>query len=256
MYTLAHEKALFLVLISCVVALSCLADAVPLSYAQEVNAPPKNIKGFFQVDLSAGVAARTVVEDISPGVHFEGDAVSTRVLARVAFKPWSPLEIYLQGGTANLDIDEFNGFRGNYGSAYGGGAGLALYEDPGPGRFRFLIQGDTLHFTTSDHVLTTIASQDVLVEEKIRWREYTLQGTGIWRVDRLEPYLGVRFSWLDADDTIDDPRVGRVSLEEDGNLGLVAGANLYLDPRENFAFHFEVTMIDQAALKVGVQVWY
>jgi hypothetical protein len=235
------------------IALFCFGYAEPPLYAQAVLSPPKNLKGFVQVDLSANVSARTVVEDISPGSHFKGDAVSTRVLARVAAKPWSPLEIYLQGGAANLEFAEF---KGDYRFAYGGGLKLEVYEYPGPERFRFLIQGDTLQFTTSDNVLVNIATVDVLREEKIRWQEYSIQGVGIWRVDRWEPYLGARFSWVDATDTIKDPQVGKLSVQEDSNLGLVAGTSLYFDPRENFAFHFEVTLIDEASFLAGVRLWY
>ena len=238
------------------IALFCFGYAESPLYAQAVLSPPKNLKGFVQVDLSANMTARTVVEDTSPGVHFEGEAVSTRLLTRVAAKPWSPVEFYLQAGVANLAIEEFDNFKGDYRFAYGGGINLEVYEYPGPERFRFLIQGDTLQFTTSDNVWVSIATVDVLREEKIRWQEYAIQGTGIWRVDRWEPYLGARFSWVDSTDTIKDPQVGKLSLQEDSNLGLVAGTSLYIDPRENFAFHFEVTLIDQASFLAGVRLWY
>src|SRR4030067_615935 len=151
-------------------------------YAEDLPHPsahPGNIKGFFEVDLSTQVAARTVVEEISPGVNFKGDAESTRVLARVATRPWRPIEFYLQAGTANLVIDQFNDYRGDYGFAYGGGASLTVYEYPGPKKFQVITRADTLNFETTDHVLTVIQSQDVFVKETIRWREYTLEGLGI-----------------------------------------------------------------------------
>jgi hypothetical protein len=61
---------------------------------------------------------------------------------------------------------------------------------------------------------------------------------------------------LDATDSISDPRVGDLALDADQNFGLLAGSSLYLDPRENFAVNFEVTLIDQTSLKVGVRLWY
>ncbi|MBI5097438.1 MAG: hypothetical protein HZA18_07375 [Nitrospirae bacterium] len=228
-------------------------------YAEDLPPPsvhPGNIKGFFEVDLSTQVVTRTVVEEISPGVNFEGDAESTRVLAKVATRPWRPVEFYLQAGTANLVIDEFNDYRGDYGLAYGGGVSLTVYEYPGPKKFQVITRADTLNFETKDHVLTVIQSQDVFAKETIRWREYTLEGIGLWRSQYWEPYIGARFSWLDSRDTIEDPRVGRLSLEEDSNLGLVAGTNLFFDPRENFALNIEATLIDQFSLKIGLKVWY
>lgn len=251
-----REKRILLLL--CCPLLSIVFHIAPV-YAEDLPPPPassRNIKGFFEVDLSTQIATRTVVEETNPGVNFDGDAESTRVLARVATRPWRPVEFYLQAGTANLVINQFNDYRGDYGFAYGGGASLTLYEYPGPKKFQVITRADILNFKTTDHVLTVIESQDVFVEEAIRWREYTLEGIGIWRSEYWEPFIGARFSRLDSRDTIGDPRVGRLSLEEDSNLGLVAGTNLYFDPRENFALNIEATLIDQLSLKIGLKVWY
>lgn len=247
-----------ILLLLCCPLLAIVFHIAPV-YAEDLPPPsahPGNIKGFFEADLSTQVATRTVVEEISPGVNFKGDAESTRVLARLATRPWRPVEFYLQAGMANLVIDQFNDYRGDYGFAYGGGASLTVYEYPGPKKFQVITRADTLNFETTDHVLTVIQSQDVFVKETIRWREYTLEGIGIWRSQYWEPYIGARFSWLDSRDTIEDPSVGRLSLEEDSNLGLVVGTNLYFDPRENFAVNVEATLIDQLSLKIGLKVWY
>lgn len=244
-----------------VVFLLCLSSLifwihVPSLYAQERPIPPKSIKGFLEIDLSTQVSTRTVVEETSPGVNFEGDAESTRVLARIATKPFRPLELYLQAGMANLIIDEFNDYRGDYEFAYGGGLALTVYEYPGPKKFQVVTRADTLYFKTTDNVLTTISRVPTFVKETIRWREYTLEGIGLWRSQYWEPYLGARFSWLDADDIIHDPSVGKLSLDEDSNFGFVLGANLYFDPRENFSLNLEATLIDQFSLKVGLKLWY
>lgn len=240
-------------------------------YAQETPSPPsppRNIKGFFEIDLSTQISSRTVTEETRPGVNFEGDAESTRVMAKFATRPFRPVEFYLQAGMANLVIDEFDDYRGDYSFAYGGGVSFTLYERPGPKKFQVIARGDTLHFTTEDRVLTSVCVTDPcvsssdfvddLVKEKILWREYTLEGVGIWRSQFWEPYLGVRFSFLDSTDKLNGPVLGRkrLSLNEDDNLGFVVGTNLYFDPRENFALNLEATLIDQLSLKIGLKLWY
>ncbi len=250
----------------CIPFLSIVFYIAPI-HAEEIPplpTPPRNIKGVFELDLSTQITTRTVVEETSPGVNFEGDAESTRLMARLATRPWHPVEFYLQAGTANLVIDQFNDYRGDYNFAYGGGASLTLYEYPGPKRFQVVTRADTLNFKTTDHVLTTVTvseipliKEDVFVKETIHWTEYTLEGVGIWRSQYWEPYLGVRFSLLDSTDNLSGTLLSRkLSLKEDSNLGFVAGTNLYFDPRENFALNLEATLIDQLALKVGLKLWY
>ncbi|MBI5038447.1 MAG: hypothetical protein HZC13_01565 [Nitrospirae bacterium] len=237
-------------------------------YAEDLPPPsahPGNIKGFFEVDLSTQIATRTVVEETRPGLIAEGDAESTRILVRIAAKPLHPLELYLQAGMANLVIDDFDQYRGDYSFAYGGGVSLILYEYPGPKKFQIITRADTLHFISEDSAVlicplsTCFSDSDLsIVKEKIQWREYTLEGIGLWRSQYWEPYLGVRFSLLDSTDKLNGPLQWKrsMSLEEDSNLGLVAGTNLYFDPRENFALNIEATLIDQLSLKIGLKVWY
>jgi hypothetical protein len=247
-----------IVVVLCYVLLSIVFHIASV-YAEELQpsqAPARNIKGFWEVDLYTQTTVRTVVEEINPGSNFEGDAESTRVMAKLATRPLRPVEFYLQAGMANLVIDQFNDYRGDYGFAYGGGVSLTVYEYPGPKKFKVITRADTLNFETTDHVLTVIHSQDVFVKETIGWREYTLEGIGIWKSQYWEPFIGARFSWLDSRDTIEDPRVGRLSLKEDSNLGMVVGTTLYFDPRENFAFNAEATLIDQFSLKIGIKLWY
>src|SRR4030066_1573518 len=117
-------------------------------------------------------------------------------MAKLATKPFRPVEFYLQAGMANLTIDEFNDYRGDFEFAYGGGISLTLYEYPGPDKFKGIARADTVNFETTDHVLTVIQSQPVLVKETILWREYTLEGIGIWRSGEEEPFVGGRVSWV------------------------------------------------------------
>ncbi len=230
----------------------------PVNAAEPVNrsGPSRDIKGFWEVNLYTQSASRTVVEEIRPGVNFEGDAESTRVMVKLATRPLRPVEFYLQAGMANLIIDQFNNYRGDYEFAMGGGASLTLYEHPGPEKFKVITRVDFLTFKTTDNVLIEIQSQDTFVRETIRWREYALDGIGVWRSRNWEPFIGARFSWIDAHDTIDHPGIGRLSLKEDVNLGMVLGTNIYFDPRENFAFNAEASLIDQFSLKIGFKLWY
>lgn len=224
--------------------------------AQEGGAVPRGVKGVFEFDIFTQATSRRVVEEVGPGEDFKGDADSTRVMVRLGVKPLRPLALYVQGGAADLRIHEFNGYRGDYSFAWGGGFMFRLYESPRPDRFRLSLFGDALTFTTEDKIMTTIQSEDVLVKEEIEWLEYTMGGVGIWRIGNWEPYLGVRFSWLDSEDRIEDPRVGNISLEEDDNLGIVFGTDVYFDPRERMALNVEASLIDQASLKIGVKLWY
>jgi hypothetical protein len=230
--------------------------ATPVLAQEEGPYPPRVVKGMFELDFFTQIVSRRVVEEVSPGVDFKGDAVSTRVMAKFRVKPVKPLELYLQGGAANLKINDFNGYRGDYSFAYGGGINLTLYEDPVADKFRLIMSGDALTFTTDDSVLTTIQSNDVLVKEEIQWVEYAAGATGTWRVRNWDPYIGVRFSWLNSTDDIEDPSVGKLTLQEDRNIGVVAGTDVYLDKMDKIALNLEASLIDQASFKIGLKLWY
>jgi len=247
-----------ILLLICYSSLSFVFHVTPV-YAEDLypgRSPARNIKGFWELNLYTQTSSRTVVEEINQGDKFEGDTESTRVMVKLATRPWRPVEFYIQGGMANLTIDQFNDYRGDFGLAYGIGTSLTLYDYPGPDRFKVVARADSLFFETSDHVLPVIQSQQVYVKETILWREYALDGIGIWWTSFWEPFIGARFSWIDSRDTIDHPSVGRLSLKEDSNLGLVIGTNIYFDERENFAFNAEAILIDQASLKIGIKIWY
>ena len=232
--------------------LSCVLFASPVLAQEDGPYPPRSVKGMYELDLFTQVVSRRVVEETSPGVDFKGDAVSTRVMARVRVKPVKPLELYLQGGGANLKIDDFDGYRGDFGFAYGGGLNLTIYEEPGYNRFRLALSGDALAFTTDDRVQTNIG----LVKEEIQWVEYAAGVTGTWRVQNWDPYIGVRFSWLNSTDNIEDPSVGKLNLRENSNIGIVAGTDIYLDKREKIALNLEASLIDQASFEIGLKLWY
>lgn len=255
----------------CYVFLLLVVHITPV-YAEEKPlraASARNIKGFFEVNLYTQTASRTVVEETGRGINFEGEAESTRVMAKLATRPWRPVEFYLQAGTANLIIDDFDEYRGDFNLAYGGGISLTIYSQRSPRMFQLITQGDVLYFTTKDdNVLVSVCNVkpcnseddfvDDLIKEEIRWGEWTLTGMGIWRSHNWEPYAGVRFSLIDSVDKLDGPVLGnrQISLEEDSNFGFVFGTNIYLDPSENIAFNAEATLVDQASIKVGIKLWY
>ncbi len=91
-----HRKRIVSLL--CYALLSIVFHIAPV-YAEDLQirqATARNIKGFWEVNLYTQTIARTVVEEINPGVDFEGDAESTRVMAKFATRPWSPVEFYLR----------------------------------------------------------------------------------------------------------------------------------------------------------------
>ncbi|HZX48500.1 MAG TPA: hypothetical protein VFF47_04695 [Nitrospirota bacterium] len=255
----------------CYVFLSFVFHLTPV-YSEEISlrpAPARDIKGFWELNLYTQTTSRTVVEETGRGDNFEGDAETTRVMAKLATRPWHPIEFYLQAGTANLIIDDFDEYRGDYSLAYGGGISLTIYSQNSPRMFKVITQGDVLYFTTKDdNVLVYVCNVDScnsendlvadLAKEEIRWGEWTLTGMGIWRSQNWEPYAGVRFSLLDSKDKLDGPILGsrKISLEEDNNFGFVLGTNIYLDPGEDFAFNAEATFIDQFSIKIGIKLWY
>jgi len=232
--------------------LSVLLFAVPVHAQEDGPYPPRNVKGIYELDLFTQVVSRRVVEEPTTGVEFKGTAESTRVMARLRVKPVKPLELYLQGGAANLNISDFDGYRGDYSFAYGGGLNLTIYEEPGYNRFRLALSGDALTFTTDDRVQTTIG----LVKEEIQWIEYAAGVTGTWRVENWDPYIGVRFSWLNSTDNIEESTVGKLPLREESNIGIVGGTDIYLDKQEKIAINLEASLIDQASLKMGLKLWY
>ena len=251
-----------ILLLLCCVLLSIVFQPAPVNAEDlALRTPPvRNIKGFWELNLYTQTDTRNVVEEITwgenAGVINEGYSESTRVMARLATRPWRPVEFYLHAGIANLIIDDFDEYRGDYSLAYGGGLSLMLYEFPGTVKFQFITRADAMFFETTDHVLTLIESQDCYCKETILWREYALEGIGMWRSRNWEPYIGARFSLLDSRDTIEHPSVSSMSLREDNNLGLLVGTNIYIDQRENFAFNAEATMIDQVSIKIGIKLWY
>src|SRR3972149_593328 len=140
-----HRKRILSFL--CYALLSIVFHIAPV-YAEELQprqAPARNIKGFWEVNLYTQTTVRTVVEETRGGVNVAGDAESTRVVARLATKPWRPFEIYLQAGTANLNIDDIYEYRGDYSLAYGGGFSQTLYDHPGPRKFQVITQGDIFY---------------------------------------------------------------------------------------------------------------
>lgn len=236
--------------------LSSILFTTPLLAQEGAPYPSRNLKGMYEVDLFTQITSRRVVEEVSPGEDFKGDALSTRLMARLRVKPLKPLELYIQGGTANLTINDFNGYRGGYSFAYGGGLNLTLYEDPGVNRFQLTLFGDGLTFTTDDRIQTVIQSQNVVVKEEIQWTEYSVGATGVWRAENWNPYIGVRFSWLNSTDNILDPRVGKLDLQADRNVGILAGTDVFLDREEKLAVNLEASLIDRESFMIGLKLWH
>jgi opacity protein-like surface antigen len=220
----------------------------------------------FSLDLLAELQERDVVEKGEPLAQdllkFTGDAVSTRLLARVGLRPFQSIELYGLIGGADLRIDEFDGFDAKMNLAYGGGINFVLFQSPFPGSLRFFLDAYHLRFTAKDHVLTTIDPDPNITgdefqqpqDEKIRWREYVAKVGVDAHYYQFRPYGGLRISMMRGKDILSIS--GSVDLEEDDNVGVFGGIDIYLDPTEAVAFNLEASLADVNSIRAGFRFAY
>lgn len=232
----------------------------------------------FTFGVETGVTSRDVLDkDVpEPGFNFQGDAVSTRLLARIGLKFFDRVEIYGKGGGADLSVSEFDDYDARLAPAYGGGLHVDLYQGARPDRIKIFLDGSFLYFVTKDIVQALFCLDTIdpgqncgdtefiprMVDEKIRWREGTILAGGSFRHDYFEPYGGVRLSFVRGDDKLDfkvdnnfsNPDHRDIDLEEDDNFGIFFGTNIYLDRNEKSAISLEVSAIDQFAFTAGFKV--
>lgn len=225
--------------------------------------------------VETGVTSRNVVEEnpALAGFRVSGDAVSTRLLAKVGLRLFDRIEIYGKGGGADLSISEFNNFDSRPALAYGGGLHIDLYQGSRPERIKIFVDGSLLYFVTKDTIqildcpATTCTERDLIprvADEKIRWREGAISAGGSFRHDYFEPYGGVRLSFVRGDDKLDvkpdnnfpTPLNLNLDLNEDNNFGIFFGTNIYLDRNEKSALSIEVSAIDQLAFMAGFKVGF
>lgn len=228
--------------------------------------------------VETGITSRDVVDKDfpSPGVNFQGNAVSTRFLAKIGLRFFDRIEIYGRGGGADLSISDFNDFDARVAPIYGGGVHIDLYQGPRPDRIKIFLDGSFLYFVTEDKIQIPDCPESIdlnhecedaeiisrLADEKIRWREGAISAGGSFRHDYFEPYGGIRLSSLRGEDELDTkPDINfshlhhqDIDLDEDNNFGIFFGTNIYLDRNEKSAISLEVSAIDQFAFTAGFKV--
>jgi hypothetical protein len=208
----------------------------------------------FFLDLLAELQERDVVEKgepLAPDIlKFKGDAVSTRLLVRSGLRLIQSIALYGLVGGADLRIDEFDEFDAKMNLAYGGGINLVLFQSPFPESLRFFLDAYHLRFTAKDHVLTNVGPQD----EKIRWREYVAKVGVDTHYYQFRPYGGLRISIMRGKDNLSDS--GSLDLEEDDNVGVFGGIDIFLDPTEAVAFNLEASLFDVNSIRAGFRFAY
>lgn len=224
--------------------------------------------------VETGITSRNVVEEnvAFTGFTVSGDAVSTRLLAKVGLRFFDRIEIYGKAGGADLSISEFNNYDSTPAPAYGGGIRLDLYQGSRPERIKIFLDSSFLYFATEDtiQILDCPTSScpngagilPRMSDEKIIWREGAISAGGSFRHDYFEPYGGVRLSFVRGDDKLDikadknfpTPLALKVDLNEDNNFGIFFGTNIYLDRNEKSALSLEISAVDQFAFTAGFKV--
>jgi opacity protein-like surface antigen len=215
------------------------------------------------VMFEAGIVSRDVVEEDASiaGFMYEGTASSTRMLATVGLDVAGGLTLYAQGGAADLTIDEFSGFDGQFDGAYGGGVRFNMFLSPHPYGLRLFVDGSFLHTTAEDTVQIEYGSLSRLADETIEWNEYTiLMGAGT-RSGPYGPYGGIRLSWVDGEDRLraapdaNFPEEFRVDadLREQDNFGIFFGTDFFLDRSGKTVLNCEVSLLDQYSFRAAIR---
>jgi len=231
------------------------------------------IEPYIQIGL--GAFTRDIVEEdpsIS-GLKFKGTADSTRLIAKAGLDIGGVLNLYAQGGGADLSIDEFDQYAASMKGAYGGGLRINLYNAPYHDGTKLFVEGSYLHFQTDDRVqIEQCASPPVCsgstslylprpADETIRWNEYTVLLGASGRYFDTAPYGGLRLSKVDGKDRIrsapdsnfSNGFQAKADIKEDGNFGIFFGLDFFLDRSEKTVLNFEVSLIDQDSFMAAVR---
>lgn len=204
----------------------------------------------FTFQLELGVLSRDIVEEGEQLVGFNvgGDAVSTRILAKFGINPSDRIHLYAQMGGTDLSIDEFNSYDADLGLAYGIGVTLTMYRSPTPPTLGLFADANILRFTSQDKVETNVGIQD----EEITWTEYVFALGVSTKHLGLEPYGGIRLSFVDGKDELSIS--GELDFKEDNNFGIFLGTNIFLDPSEKTAIKIEGNLFDQYSITTGIRI--
>jgi hypothetical protein len=232
------------------------------------------------IQIGVGAFSRDIVEEGTAleSFKFKGTAGSTRLIAKAGLEVGGIVNLYVQGGGADLSIDEFDNYNASMKGMVGGGLRINLYRAPYRDGLTLFVEGNALRFTADDKVQTerkcslsagctaTVPPPPndflpVLADETIQWNEYTVLLGASGRYFDVAPYGGVRLSKVDGKDRIRTAPDSNFSngfqanpdIKEDGNFGIFFGLDFFLDRSEKTALNFEVSLIDQDSIQAAIR---
>ncbi len=216
------------------------------------------------IGFSIGIQERDILlksDDLIPCCKAEGNAVTTQVMTRVGLKAIPRLEIFGMVGGVDLGIEEFGDFDSNFEVAFGGGARILLYEASHPQGSGLFLEYQYLQFSAQDRVEILKGTPPVVTiqDQKIEWKEHLVKIGGEHRYGPYRSYAGFRVSFVRGESFFSlvgapDPmkEIGPADIEEDDNIGVFAGVDIFLDPREIFALNLELSLFDVNAFRAGL----
>ena len=203
---------------------------------------------------------RRGMTDHGTGDRSDFDVRSTRLLARVTFRPVRSLFFYGLVGQADLDSpSEDADFDGDFGIAYGGGAGLALSREEDRYDTTLFLEGRYLQFESEASAVpfTDAGGNTVRADERFRWREWEGRVGVSWRIHTTRPYLGLRYSDAEADTRVSSgPAAGEHRLRAREHVGGFVGLDVYFSAERRIGLTVEASFPDQVAGQVGLRVWF
>lgn len=229
------------------------------------------------IQIGMGAYSRDIVEESSAFFFtnkVDGTADSFRVIAKAGVDIGGVVNLYLQGGGADLSIDEFDNYDAGMGGAYGGGLRINFYQAPYRDGMKLFVEGNYLRNTTDDHVQTAQCSSACgtqtpvfsprEVKDTIQWNEYTVLLGASGRYYEVGPYGGLRYSTVDGKDRIRGvpdstfPTYFQVTpdVKERDNYGIFFGTDVFLDRAEKTALNFEVSLFDVYSFQAGIRTTF
>jgi len=235
------------------------------------------VEPYFQIGV--GAYSRDIVEKSSSLSSFkvDGTADSVRLIAKAGVDIGGVINLYLQGGGADLSIDEFDNYDASMNGAYGGGLRINFYQAPYRDGPKLFVEGNYLHYSTDDHVqiqrdCTGIAgcpaspdnSFPTEAKETIQWNEYTVLMGASGRYFDMGPYGGIRLSKVDGKDRVrgapDSNFPTSLSatpdLKERDNFGIFFGTDVFLDRSGKTALNFEASLFDVYSFQAGIRTTF
>jgi hypothetical protein len=231
------------------------------------------------LQFNVGVFSRDIVEKSSALSTFKVKATadSTRLIAKAGVNIGDVLNLYLQGGAADLTVDDFDNYDATMNGAYGGGLRINLYREPYRDGLKLFVEGNYLHNSTDDQTqiyrdcsglsacpalpnnfIPTIAN------ETIQWNEYTFLMGASGRYFDMGPYGGIRLSKVDGKDRV---RAGpdanfttnftaTPDVKEQDNFGIFFGTDIFLDRAGKTALNFEASLFDVYSFQAGIRTTF